>query len=345
MLDDSSATALAPYGWNDRVAALLVDLAGPDTLPGRVVRVERSACFVATPTGERMARAATLPAVGDWAAVHIDGRDATVVGVADRWSALARRDADDAVQVMAANVDVVLVAVPCDRASLARAEREVTAVWESGARPVVLLTKHDLAPPELGDSFRERLVGTDVLAVSVVTGEGVDEVAAMLAPHHTGVLLGPSGAGKSSLVNALLGREAMAVGDVREGDHRGRHTTSNRQLLVVPTGGVLIDTPGIRSLALAGGLDGGGLGAAFPDIDELAAGCRFADCQHESEPRCAVRAAVDDGTLDPARLVSYHKLQRELDFEERRTDWLARQEHARQWKAIARIGKERARKR
>ena len=342
----SSLAALAPYGWDDRVAARFAEIDGPGIHPARVTRVERSGCFVATghhPT-EVLARAALLPAVGDWASVTIDdGGDVAVVGVADRWSQLTRLDPLGAAQVLAANVDLVLITAPCDRTSVARVEREVVFAWESGAVPVVLLTKHDLAPDDLADDVRARIIGTDIVTVSVVSGEGVDEVQALLAPCRTAVLLGPSGAGKSSLANALLGHADLAVGAVRNGDHRGRHTTTSRQLMVVPGGGVLIDTPGLRSLALTG--DGSGLDAAFPDVEALAASCRFGDCRHEQEPQCAVRAAVDGGTLDPGRLQSYQKLQREMAFEERRTDPAARQAHTKSWKAIAKAGKQRARKR
>ena len=350
-MTDCITDALVPFGWNDRVAALyaeIADAAGPGAWPARVVRVERSACIVTTGDTEHMARAPVLPAVGDWVAVHRDGPDddvLTVAAVADRWSQLTRRDPMGATQVLAADIDLVLVTAPADRPSLGRVEREVMVGWDSGARPVVLLTKYDVAPPDMADEFRRRLVGTDIVPVSVVTGAGVEEVAALLAgpPARTAVLLGPSGAGKSSLANALLGDGTLAVGAVRHGDSRGRHTTTSRHLFVVPAGGVLIDTPGIRSLSLAG--DSGGLDAAFPEIDELSAGCRFSDCRHEQEPQCAVLAAVDRGDLDAARLASYQKLGRELAFEERRDDPLARQAHENLWKARIKVGKQRARKR
>ena len=203
--------------------------------------------------------------------------------------------------------------------------------WDSGARPVVLLTKYDLAPDGLEDELRNRVLGVDVIVTSTVTGEGVDDVRAQLQPARSGVLLGPSGAGKSSLANALLGGEQLATRAVRAHDHRGRHTTAARQLLVVPTGGVLIDTPGLRSLALA--MDHGGVAATFPDIEELATQCRFADCRHDQEPGCAVLAAVEAGILEPDRLASYRKLSRELEYEARRDDPVAANETLRTWKA------------
>ena len=322
-------------GWDDRVAALFAAVAGEGRQPARVVRVERSVSIVATADGERPARSAVLPAVGDWVAVTTGpANEVTVEAVVERWSALARRDPDGMTQVLAANVDLVLITAPADRLSAARVEREAVLAWDSGARPVVLVTKSDLAAPGLVVDLRDRLFGVDVTVTSTVTGQGVDEVAAMLRPCRTAVLMGPSGAGKSSLANALVGRPEVVTGDVRQGDSRGRHTTTSRQLLVVPSGGVLIDTPGLRSLALAG--DGSGVDAAFADVESLAAGCRFGDCHHDREPGCAVLAAVAGGALDAARLASYAKLRRELSFHARGDDALARQQVARAWKAQTR---------
>jgi ribosome biogenesis GTPase len=224
----------------------------------------------------------------------------------------------------------VFVTAPADRLSPARVEREIALAWDSGARPIVLATKGDVAPVGLVEALRHRLVGVDVVATSTVTGEGMDAVVAALQPARTAVLLGPSGAGKSSLANALLGADLIPTTEVRAGDHRGRHTTSTRQMFVVPSGGVLIDTPGLRSLALP--TDHGGVAAAFPDIEALAVECRFDDCGHEQEPGCAVLAAASAGMLDEGRLANYRKLRRELDFEARRDDPLAARERARVWK-------------
>jgi ribosome biogenesis GTPase len=232
--------------------------------------------------------------------------------------------------VLAANADLVLVTAPADRLSVARVEREVALGWDSGARPVVLLTKSDLAPAGLAEELRSRLAGVDVVPVSTVTGVGAKDVAESLRPALTAVLLGPSGAGKSSLANLLLERGAAPTGEVRPGDHRGRHVTSSRGLYAVPTGGVIIDTPGLRSLSLT--IDRGGVAAAFPDIETLAADCRFGDCQHDNEPDCAVLAAERDGKLDGRRLANYRKLRRELEFELRRDDPTAARENRRIWK-------------
>lgn len=333
--------ALGPLGWSERVAALFEPSRA--IIPGRISRVERSACVVATSRGSVLVSSspATKPlAVGDWVGLTPDG-DPRVTVVLPRWSELSREDPSGAhPQVLAANIDVVLVVAPGDRLHATRVERELVMAWNSGAVPVVVLTKADLAPPEAFEDLSRRLVGADVILTSVVTGSGIDEVASMLRPDRTAVLLGPSGAGKSTLANALLGADVLAIGDVRDDDRRGRHTTTSRQLLPVPGGGVIIDTPGLRSLGL--GADEGGVSAAFADIEELAAICRFGDCRHDGEPGCAVTDAATTGALDRARLTSFRKLQREAAFQQRRTDVRARQESVRKWKAITKANRARS---
>jgi ribosome biogenesis GTPase len=329
----ADADALVPYGWNARVAALLADrLDG--LVPARVVGVTRSTCRVATPDGELVAVAESLPAVGDW--VGVDPTDPpTVVTVAERWSALTRMDPHGGrLQVLAADVDVVLVTCPADRPSIERVERETVLAWDAGARPVVLVTKADLDDADaLVATLRDRLVGVDVLPTSARHHDGVDVVATRLAPDRTAVVIGPSGAGKSTLINALLGEDRLATAAVRDEDARGRHTTTTRELVVLPGGGVVIDTPGLRSLGLGSDREVG-MASAFADIGALAEGCRFRDCRHESEPGCAVRAAVDAGALDAERFASYAKLARELAYEERRVDPAAAREQREQWKQV-----------
>ncbi len=340
-----NSDALVPYGWSDRVMALYTSAAdevdrrstAPTTIeliPARVTRVERSACIAVGPDGvERSLRAASLPAVGDW----VVAGDGEVREILPRWSALARADPDgNGVQTLAADLDLVLVTAPADRASAARVERELALAWDSGALPLVVVTKCDLDAAGVVGELTARLQGVDVLAVSAATGAGVEDLRARLAPNHTAVLLGPSGAGKSTLANALLGSDTLATGAVREGDARGRHTTTSRQLVAVPGGGVLIDTPGLRSLGLHGDLD---ISAGFPEVSELAERCRFADCRHEDEPGCAVTEALAAGELDPDRLESFHKLAREAAWEQRRHDPLKRRESLRQWKAITKASR------
>ncbi|HWE54585.1 MAG TPA: ribosome small subunit-dependent GTPase A [Acidimicrobiales bacterium] len=311
---------LVPYGWSDRVAALYNSVAGGRLRPARVVRIERSHASVFDGATRLVPLVgADRPAVGDWVATD----DNLIRDILPRWSALARTDPDPSgrPQVLAANVDLVLITAPADRASPGRVERELAMAWECGAAPVVVVTKADLNP-QLPGALAGRLLGVDVIGASAVTGGGIDDLRHRLAPNRTAVLLGPSGAGKSSLANALMGDSVQATGAVRDDDRRGRHTTTSRQLMIVPGGGVLIDTPGLRSLALAGA----DVESVFPEIETVAAGCRFSDCSHELEPGCAVLAAVADGRLDRDRLNSWRKLQREVAADRRRRDPMARQE-------------------
>ncbi len=309
---------LVTLGWDDRTAARFMDISRPGLVPGRVARVERSACVVALAAGEQVASSPPSVAVGDWVAIRVDGRDSEVVTIAERWSQLTRWDPAGRIQVLAANVDLVLITTPADRLSPARVERETAMAWGSGARPVVLVTKADLAGEAEVARLRARLGDVEVVATSAFTGDGLAAVGALLRPGRTAVLLGPSGAGKSSLANALIGSDRLATGAVREGDHRGRHTTTTRQLVAVPLGGVLIDTPGLRSLALTG--DGAGVRAAFEDIEELTHRCRFRNCRHDREPGCAVLAAAAAGSLNRSRLASYLKLTGEAAVDNQRLE-------------------------
>ncbi len=324
-MSEPSLHPLVSVGWSDRLAARFDLHLESGAVPARVVGVERGWCRLATPTGERMVPTPET-AVGDWVALDGD----VVREVLPRWSALARVGPDGRRQVLAANLDVVLIAAPADRLSSARVEREVVIAWESGARPVVVVTKLDVAASGAIDELRSRLVTVDVVGTSAVNGEGIDEIRSIVIHPVTAAFLGPSGAGKSTLINALLGEDLLAVGDVREKDQRGRHTTTSRRLVPLPSGGSLIDMPGLRSLGTDAGNDA--VTATFADIEELAAACRFADCSHDVEPDCAVVAAVAHGSLDPARFASYRKLVRETEFERRRTEPLARQEVERVWK-------------
>ncbi len=310
-------------------------------LPGRVVRVERIWCRVVTPIGEIDVRAEVLPAVGDWVVVDATVDEPVVVAVADRWSELTRMDPHgDRLQVLAANIDVVLVTCPADRPSIARVERETVLAWDSGARPVVLVTKSDLDDGTLTAELSDRLIGVDVLPVQALGGDGVQAVATLLAPDRTAVALGPSGAGKSTLINALLGEDRLATAEVRDEDARGRHTTTHRELVPIPTGGVVIDTPGLRSLGLSADMQAG-IDATFSEVVELAARCRFADCAHDQEPGCAVTAAVVSGELDADRFASYEKLAREMAYEERRIDPVAARAEREKWKAIQKANRAR----
>nr|WP_243737554.1 ribosome small subunit-dependent GTPase A [Blastococcus xanthinilyticus] len=322
---------LPDLGWTaDRAAALP---AGCE--PGRVARVDRGRLTVRTAAGEQRAAlaaglhdAATGPAVGDWVAL----RGELAVAVLPRTSAFTRTAAGrtSAAQVVAANVDTVLVVdALIGEARVRRIERYLAVAWSSGAAPAVVLTKADLCPdvPAVVAQVGEDAPGVPVLPVSSVTGAGLEAVRALLPPGGTAAMVGPSGVGKSSLANALAGRAVAVTRDIRD-DGRGRHTTTARELHLLPGGGLLIDTPGMRELGLRDDADG--VDRAFADVAELAAGCRYRDCAHRTEPGCAVAAALEAGRLDPARYTSWRKLQAEAHRQELRVDARARaQERAR----------------
>ncbi len=268
------------------------------------------------------------PAVGD----HVVLEGDLIAQVLSRRSVFSRRASgrENVEQVLAANVDVAFVVAAATDVNARRIERYLTIAWQSGAVPVVLITKADVTEPPDVD-----FPGVDVVVTSSVTGQGFDAVARMLQPDRIGVLLGPSGAGKSSLINRLAGEDVMKTREVHRSGG-GRHMTSHRQLIAMPQGGAIIDTPGLREAQLWQGDDA--LNAVFDDIEALALQCRFSDCTHRVEPGCAVRASVD-----PGRLESYRKLQRELLAVARKSDARLRQDERRKWKQIAVVNRERER--
>src|SRR3954454_3286294 len=325
-----TVTDLTALGWTpDRVAEL------PDgTAAARVARVDRGLLTVLAADGERRVGPASAlydeaglgsPAGGDWVAL----RGGVAVAGLSRRSAFTRTVAGrtSAAQVVATNLDTVLVVEAlAGAARLRRVERYLAVAWGSGATPVVVLTKADLCDdvPAAVAEVAEDALGVAVLAVSAMTGEGLDVVRAVVGPGRTAAMVGPSGVGKSSLANALAGRAVAATTEIRESDGRGRHTTTARELHLLPGGGLLVDTPGMRELALYDDLDG--VDTAYADVTGLATHCRFRDCAHRTEPGCAVAAAIDDGTLDPARLLAWRKLQREAHRQLLRVDARARAE-------------------
>lgn len=335
---------LFSLGWSDFFQSQ-TETNGEATEPARVAFRHGRQLLVFGAFGERQA---LLPArldthdtvtVGDWVLGDTTRDPGLVRQVLGRHSALQRKQTgrSSAAQVLAANVDLVLIVTGLDgNFSPRRIERLATLAWEGGATPVVVLNKADLCP-DVGSCVREATgaaPGADVLVTQALAGDGVELVRSLLPAGRTGVLVGSSGVGKSTLINRLLGRDCQRTGAVQPWDGRGRHVTSARQLLPLPAGGVLIDVPGLREVGLWGSEEG--LHRAFADIKELASGCRFADCRHAGEPGCAVRAAVAAGALSAQRLASYQDLEKELAFAITRRDSAARAERERFWKQISR---------
>jgi len=255
-----------------------------------------------------------------------------------RKSAFSRKVAGTEIQeqIVASNVDIVLLVMSLNADfNIRRLERYLVAAWDSGAKPIVVLTKADLCEDasSLVQEVESIAFGVDIFVTSVVSGEGLIDIQALFTEGVTGALLGSSGAGKSTLTNALCGEMLMKVAGIREDDAKGRHTTTHRELVMLPVGGCLIDTPGMRELQLWN--QGDSLTSSFQDIEELATACRYRDCTHQNEPYCAVRQAITDGELDQYRLQSYFKLQRELAYMERKTNVQAKLEEQRKWKQIS----------
>ncbi|WP_234312851.1 ribosome small subunit-dependent GTPase A [Streptomyces seoulensis] len=333
-------------GWDSHWEAEFAPYARQGLLPGRVVRVDRGQCDVLTADGVVRADTAFVTpndpmrvlCTGDWAAVDPEGGSPRYVrAYLPRRTAFVRSTSSKRSdgQILAANVDHAVVAVSLAvELDLGRVERFLALAWESGAQPVVVLSKADLVPDpvtlaHLVQDVETAAPGVAVLTVSALHGDGLDELRA-LTGNGTAVLLGQSGAGKSTLANALVGTDVMDVRAARDVDGKGRHTTTTRNLLPLPGGGVLIDTPGLRGVGLYDAETG--VGQVFSEIEELAARCRFHDCSHSSEPGCAVAAAVDSGELPVRRLESYRKLVRENQWIVAKTDARLRAEIRKDWK-------------
>lgn len=318
---------------------------------GRIILEHKNSYRVLTEQGEWLATIsgsyafqsfsrADYPAVGDFVLVEqMPGEERAIIHhLFDRSSKFVRKIAGREVeeQIVAANVDLILLVMSLNTDfNLRRLERYLIAAWDSGATPVIVLTKADLCDEveEYVRKVEQIAFGVDIFVISAVTGEGLSEMLAILTDGITAAILGSSGAGKSTLTNALLNEEQMKISSIREDDEKGRHTTTHRELVVLPTGACLIDTPGMRELQLLDQSDS--LHAGFADIDNFAANCRFRDCTHKKEPHCAVVMAIEEGALTQDRLNSYFKLQKEMAFMEQKKDIAAKLTEKRKWKQIS----------
>ena len=336
-------------GWDASLASAFGEHANAGYVPVRVSAQEREGYKVMGAAGEmpatlagrfhhRIRHSEDIPAVGDWVAVSEHDGFARIHALMPRRTLLRRKLSNERVfapQVVAANFDIVFITTSANREfNVRRLERLLTLVWESGATPVVLITKIDLVDDvtPLLEEARAVAWGTDVHALSAHTGQGCDALDVYRTGGRTMVMLGSSGVGKSTLTNLLLGERRMYVQEVRADDDHGRHTTTSRNLMLLPEGGAIIDTPGLRAVALWASEDG--LGAAFGDVEELAAECRFNDCGHNGEPGCAIGAALADGSLDADRWASYRKLQGELAHLHRKENRQAAANSKQEWKKI-----------
>ncbi|MCW3012087.1 MAG: ribosome small subunit-dependent GTPase [Solirubrobacterales bacterium] len=310
--------ALAALGWAPQLASALEALGDGELLPMRVQAADRGSYELLGADGPMTAALAgrvrhdagpgELPVVGDWVAV--EPSPPTIRHVLERRTVLRRAAPTGALQVLAANVDVVFVVSSLNRdLDARRLEQFVAVAADGGAQPVVVLTKSDLLadPSAMLAQVRPVTRGVPLVIVSAQRGEGLEELAPWLTPGSTAALLGASGVGKSTLVNALLGEERQTTAPIKRTSDQGRHTTVRRELIVLPSGALLVDAPGLRLPELWAPEQG--LAAAFADLDALAEDCRFSDCAHRSEPGCAVRAAIDAGELDPGRLAGFLELE------------------------------------
>lgn len=338
---------LEKLGWNEELEKELDHLQLEDVIVGRVYRVDRTEFGVLTEEGELSARlsgrlrsmgeARELPAVGDWVLMKNLGTGPNIFLVMDRGSLISRKmpGRETAEQLVAANVDIIFIVMGLDDDfNLRRMERYLVMASGSGCRPVVILNKSDLiteSDPRI-EEIRELSIGADIQMISAREGAGLEKISAYLTEGTTAVLVGSSGVGKSTIINALLGDSVQRTGEVRGADSKGRHITTHRELFLLPSGGMLIDNPGIREIQLWG--EPGDIYDAFPDIHLLSKGCRFKDCSHLKEPGCAVRKALESGSLSSSRYENYCKMRKEMVHLASRMDKGAKAEERKKWKNI-----------
>lgn len=345
-------TKIEQYGWSTSWQEKI----NAPGLPGRVTLEHKNLYRVVTDNGEWLCslsgkyrhqhNRAEFPCVGDWVMVEqMPGEEKGIIQqVLPRTSQFSRKMAGETsgIQLIAVNVDFVFLAMSLNQDfNVRRLERYLLAAWDSGSNPVIVLTKKDQCP-DIAPYIQEVesvAFGVPVYTVSAHTGEGIKEMQHQLAGSKTGALLGSSGVGKSSLINALSGSEQMMVQDIREDDSKGRHTTTHREMILLPAGGLMIDTPGMREFQLGDYSEG--VEAGFSDVEELALACRFRDCAHQDEPGCRVQEALQSGELDAGRYRSYLKLKRELAHMERKSDAAAQKAERSKWKQVTKDNRKR----
>lgn len=340
---------LHALGWNSFFQSHWDSEPRPHHQPARVIEQQRAAFRVVSEDGELFAEESghlrhsaadpsALPSVGDWVAINtVKGEKKAVIrGILPRRTKLSRKVAGRRTgeQVLVTNVDTAFILTSLNGDfNPRRVERYLGAIGECGIKPVVILSKSDLSskPDESAGEIAAAAPDVDIHVISALTADGIEGLSRYLGPGSTAVLLGSSGVGKSTLMNRLLDGEVQSTLEIRSSDDRGRHATTHRRLFPLPSGGVLIDTPGIREFQL---WEANGLHGVFDEIDKLAMDCRFRDCHHDSEPGCAVKQAVDDGILEAQRLANAQKLNRELDHVGRRRDLTPQREEQQRWKRI-----------